>query len=72
MCNALGIITYNGLNVYVQGLQEYRPIAGFNFLGRYRLVDFPISNPGFHQGKSSPYDRAYWRWSSIQYQFKTW
>ncbi|ERK45724.1 putative glucose-1-phosphate adenylyltransferase, GlgD subunit [[Eubacterium] cylindroides ATCC 27803] len=44
MCNALGIITYNGLNVYVQGLQEYRPIAGFNFLGRYRLVDFPISN----------------------------
>lgn len=44
MCNALGIITYNGLSVYVQGLQEYRPIAGFNFLGRYRLVDFPISN----------------------------
>ena len=40
MCNALGIITYNGLNVYVQGLQEYRPIAGFNFLGRYRLSRF--------------------------------
>lgn len=44
MCNALGIVTYNDPNVYVRGLQEYRPIAGFNFLGRYRFVDFPISN----------------------------
>lgn len=44
MFNALGIIAYNNTNVYVEGLEKYRPIAAFNFIGRYRLVDFPISN----------------------------
>lgn len=44
MCNALGIVAYNDPSVYVRGLQKYRPIAAFNFLGRYRLVDFPLSN----------------------------
>ncbi|MDO4466904.1 MAG: glucose-1-phosphate adenylyltransferase subunit GlgD [Bacillota bacterium] len=44
MANALGIVSYNDNNVYVEGLQEERPIAAFNFLGRYRLIDFPISN----------------------------
>ena len=44
MCNALGIITYNDSSVYVEGMQEYRPIAAFSFLGRYRMVDFAISN----------------------------
>lgn len=44
MCNALGIIAYNDPNVYVKGLQKFRPVSGFSFLGRYRLVDFPISN----------------------------
>ena len=44
MCNALGIITYNDSSVYVEGMQKYRPIAAFSFLGRYRLVDFAISN----------------------------
>ena len=34
MCNALGIITYNDSSVYVEGMQKYRPIAGFSFLGR--------------------------------------
>ena len=33
MCNALGIITYNDSSVYVEGMQKYRPIAGFSFLG---------------------------------------
>ena len=44
MCDALGIVTYNDPNVYVRGLQKYRPIAAFNFIGRYRLIDFPLSN----------------------------
>lgn len=44
MASALGIISYNDTNVYVEGLQEERPVAAFNFLGRYRLIDFPISN----------------------------
>lgn len=44
MASALGIISYNDSTVYVQGLQQHRPIASFSFLGRYRLVDIPISN----------------------------
>lgn len=44
MCNAFGIVNYEGTNVKVNGLQDYRPAGAFSFLGRYRLVDFPISN----------------------------
>ena len=44
MCNALGIVNFEGQNVNVKGMQDYRPISAFSFLGRYRLVDFPISN----------------------------
>jgi glucose-1-phosphate adenylyltransferase len=44
MFNAMGIIAYNDSSVYVRGLEKYRPIAAFSFVGRYRLVDFPISN----------------------------
>lgn len=44
MCNAIGIVNYAGPNVYVKGMQNYRPTAAFSFLGRYRLIDFAISN----------------------------
>ena len=44
MCNAFGIVNYEGPNVQVKGMQDYRPVSAFSFLGRYRLVDFPISN----------------------------
>ena len=44
MCNALGIVNFPGSNVRVKGLQDFRPVAAFSFLGRYRLVDFPLSN----------------------------
>ena len=44
MCNALGIVTFPGANVQVNGLEEYRPVGAFSFLGRYRMLDFPISN----------------------------
>lgn len=44
MYKAFGIINSSGKNVYVEGLQDYRPIGAFSFLGRYRVVDFPISN----------------------------
>lgn len=44
MFNAMGIIAYNDASIYVRGLEKYRPIAAFSFVGRYRLVDFPISN----------------------------
>lgn len=44
MCNALGIVSFPGDHIWVEGLHEYRPIGAFSFLGRYRMVDFPISN----------------------------
>ena len=44
MANALGIITSSGIHIKVEGLQQYRPIGAFSFLGRYRVIDFPVSN----------------------------
>ena len=44
MAKAFGIITAAANRYVVQGLQEHRPISAFSFGGRYRMVDFPISN----------------------------
>lgn len=44
MYKAFGIINSSSRNLWVEGLQDYRPIASFSFLGRYRVIDFPISN----------------------------
>lgn len=44
MAIAFGIVNTSGNHIWVEGLQTYRPIAAFSFLGRYRVVDFPISN----------------------------
>ena len=44
MSSAFGIVNSSGRNIWVEGLQSYRPIAAFSFLGRYRVIDFPISN----------------------------
>ncbi|MCR5746489.1 MAG: glucose-1-phosphate adenylyltransferase subunit GlgD [Lachnospiraceae bacterium] len=44
MPRALGIITPSGSNMKVHGMDFFRPISAFSFLGRYRLVDFPVSN----------------------------
>lgn len=44
MYKAFGIVNSSGRNIYVDGLQDYRPIGAFSFLGRYRVIDFPISN----------------------------
>ncbi len=44
MAKALGIITSSGNHIYVEGMQDYRPIGAFSFLGRYRVIDFPMSN----------------------------
>ena len=41
---AFGIVTSAANYVKVEGLHAYRPIGAFSFLGRYRIVDFPISN----------------------------
>ena len=44
MYNAFGIVTSSGRDIWVEGLQDYRPIGSFSFLGRYRVIDFAISN----------------------------
>lgn len=44
MSKALGIINFAGNHINVDGLQDYRPVGAISFLGRYRVIDFPISN----------------------------
>lgn len=44
MNNAFGIVNPSGNHIWVEGLQRYRTIGAFSFLGRYRVIDFPISN----------------------------
>ena len=44
MARAFGIVNTSGNHIWVEGMQDYRPIGAFSFLGRYRIVDFPISN----------------------------
>lgn len=44
MAKALGIVTAAPTRYKVEGMQEHRPIGSFSFAGRYRMVDFPISN----------------------------
>ncbi len=44
MYKAFGIVNSSSRNLWVSGLQDYRPIGAFSFLGRYRVIDFPISN----------------------------
>lgn len=44
MAKAFGIINFANNHIRVEGLREYRPVGAFSFLGRYRVIDFPISN----------------------------
>ena len=44
MSRAFGIVTSSANHIKVEGMQDYRPIGAFSFLGRYRVIDFPISN----------------------------
>jgi len=40
----LGIINFDGSNVNIQGLSQYRPAGAVSFMGRYRLIDIMLSN----------------------------
>lgn len=44
MAQAYGIVSSSGRHFQVEGLEEHRPIGAFSFLGRYRIIDFAISN----------------------------
>lgn len=41
---ALGILNFENSNYNVQGLTDSRPIGSTSFLGRYRILDFMLSN----------------------------
>lgn len=44
MINAFAIVNSSNGRYHVTGLEDYRPIGAFSFLGRYRIIDFPVSN----------------------------
>ncbi|MDO4340582.1 MAG: glucose-1-phosphate adenylyltransferase subunit GlgD [Eubacteriales bacterium] len=44
MAKAFGIVTSSATHIKVEGMQDYRSLGAFSFLGRYRVIDFPISN----------------------------
>lgn len=44
MSDMLGIINFESPAVHIAGLSQFRPIPSISFLGRYRLIDFVLSN----------------------------
>ena len=44
MAKAFGIITCASKQTTVENMEKYRSIGAFSFLGRYRIIDFAISN----------------------------
>ncbi len=44
MCNALGLINLEHSSIDVAGMTDYRTVSAISFLGRYRLIDFTLSN----------------------------
>ena len=44
MTKALGIVNFSENYTWVDGLEDHRSIAAVSFLGRYRVIDFPLSN----------------------------
>ncbi|MGT2716218.1 glucose-1-phosphate adenylyltransferase subunit GlgD [Streptococcus respiraculi] len=42
--NTLGIVNIEGNNVHFGDVMDHRGIQAFGFLGRYRLIDFVLSN----------------------------
>jgi len=44
MNKMLGIVNFESAYVKVNGMGDFRPIPAFSFLGRYRVIDFVLSN----------------------------
>ena len=69
MAKAFGIVNFAGNHIRVEGMQEYRPVGAFSFLGRYRVIDFPISNMS-NSGIDHIQVCASWNRTPLQYQLK--
>ena len=70
-----GIINSCDRSSRINGLEEYRPIGAFTFGGRYRVIDFIISNmsnSGINQirKQSFIFNRPYRYRKTVQYQFQ--
>ena len=59
MAKAFGIVNFAGNHIAVEGMQEYRPVGAFSFLGRYRVIDFTISNMSIFYAISYKYGNAF-------------
>jgi len=44
MSNILGLLNFEPSYVHVKGLEDFRPISATSILGRYRVIDFMLSN----------------------------
>ena len=44
MRNVLGVVNFEESNVVVEKMCQYRSISALSFLGRYRVIDFVLSN----------------------------
>ena len=44
MSKVLGILNFEPSYVHVRGLEDFRPISATSILGRYRVIDFMLSN----------------------------
>ena len=44
MSNMMGIIKLDGANSMLKELCEHRPVASLPIAGRYRVIDFAVSN----------------------------
>lgn len=44
MASIFAIVNTSNIRYHIDGLEDYRPIGAFSFLGRYRVIDFPVSN----------------------------
>ncbi len=44
MSKVLGILNFEPSYVYVKGIEDFRPISAASILGRYRVIDFMLSN----------------------------
>lgn len=44
MSKVLGILNFEPSYVHVKGIEDFRPISAASILGRYRVIDFMLSN----------------------------
>lgn len=41
---ALGIVNFEDSTASIDGLGDFRPVPAVSFMGRYRIIDFILSN----------------------------